>query len=111
MVKMIRSKDEAVKAEKVVSMLAYKIKNGTATPEEIERHRAGLDHLLIYDWGTESYQNYVPNQIAAAAARKEARQQKSASIVARRTVPDSQPSVVPDPVRPPLRRRAGKFAV
>ena len=113
--KMIRNAAQADKAKQVLSMLAHKMKNGTATPEEIERYRVGSLDMVIYDWGTESYQSYIPNMIRAAEERKAraeaAKDQKVVGLIARRTMPDS-PSTVPTPQgRPLLKRRAGKFAV
>lgn len=110
MLKMIRNQEQMQRAEKVISMLAFKIRQGTATPEEQERYAMGTMDALIYDWGTENYQEHVPNMIAAAEERKaERKAAKYEGLIAKRTLPDEK-AVVPTG-RPELRRRAGRFAV
>jgi hypothetical protein len=101
----IRTEAQARRAEKVVSLLEHKVKRGLATPEELERYRAGTDHLLFWDWLQPSYENYVPNQLRAEEAR---RAPKAKPLIAR-LLPE--PPAVETEDRPPLRRREGRFAV
>jgi hypothetical protein len=101
----IKTEAQAKQAEKVVSLLEAKVKRGIATPEEIARYRDGVEHLAIWDWGTESYQNYVPNMMAREDFPVE---QKPKALPAPPNVPDIQEAPA---ARPPLKRRAGRFAV
>jgi hypothetical protein len=101
----IRSEEQARRAEKVVSLLEHKVKKGIATPEEVERYRAGRDHLLFWDWLQPSYQDHVPNMVRA----EEARHIPKAKPLIARLLPE--PPAVETEDRPPLRRREGRFAV
>lgn len=96
----IDTDEQARKAERVLSMLAHKIKKGTATPEEAERYRVGCLDVVVYDWGTESYQNYIP--------AREAAQKRDEGVIAR-LLPDAPATEAPPERRvlPPLKKRAG----
>jgi hypothetical protein len=95
----LETPEEVQQAQKVVSMLEAKVKRGIATPAELERYRAGRDHLVIYDWGTDSYQqNALP---------KPPRKEPEQPVVARRSLPaPAEPAPAPAK-RPPLTKRAG----
>jgi len=47
---MIRTDEEYQAAERVVKGLEKKFKAGEASEAEIERMKAGQDHILIYTW-------------------------------------------------------------
>ena len=49
----INSQDQLRRATRVVSALHSRMQNGVATEEEVERYRAGVDHILIYEWAEE----------------------------------------------------------
>jgi len=74
---MIRTDDELRAAERVVKQLEKKFKAGEATPQEIERMKAGQDHILIYGW----YKEW--QDIKSNPPTPERRYEKTARMAAR----------------------------
>jgi hypothetical protein len=95
----IENEAQKQKAERVLSLLGHKIRKGIATDEEVERYTEGCEHLAVYDWGTESYRNRVPPV------------ERNEGVVARALPEPDIPRLEPAAPRPPLKRRAGRFAV
>lgn len=112
---------EKQEAEGVASLLLHKLKQGLATEEEKALYQRTIEDLAVYDWGTESYQNYVPNQWAAAEERRLAKKRSQRGVIApapgkklpgRKQAPvaESEEAAVGFDELPPLTRRPGKFA-
>jgi hypothetical protein len=100
----IENEEQARRAEKVLSMLAHRIRKGTASPEEIARYQRGNEDMAIWDWDQPSYQNHVPSLLR----EEKAQQTRGTPLIAKQQLPDREAK---GPELPPLTRKPDRFAV